>query len=133
MKRRMDIIFFNIYNWYSELKLTQRFVDPVVMTLMAFTLSASFWIFLLYALCDHFFIHHLLQQNVLYICVLILGGILFNIFRKIFIERGQYLDIYSKYKDRYKTGKNRKRDLVISFTILYFPVLLLAIYSLVVI
>jgi hypothetical protein len=129
MKYRFEYLFFNVYNWYNKMKLSGRKVDPGYLTVAIFAFSGSMWGFAIYLFCDHFFIHHYLQEKILGPCLAIVWVLFYYLFSSALLDNYKYLDIYNKYKDYTTSNAKAKRDTLISILFVILPFLIVLTYG----
>lgn len=125
MSKRIEYLFFNIYNWYYQMSLYRPAIKPGPQTIFLLSLSAGCWIFLPYFLCDRLILHFALPEKIMVPIMFIICVLLYVWFSSLFIDNYKYLEIYNKYKVNAENTVKRKRDRLISFILVILPFLLL--------
>lgn len=121
--RFINLIYFNIYRWYFEMKISGRNVNPPGLTSMAFGLCIGGWLFLIDWAYSHFINNKYPDQShilLLIFIVLISGGIV----NSYYSNNYRYLRIYDKFisSDNLKKSKG----IGLSFLFIFLPYILLA-------
>ena len=124
MKRRFEYLFFNIYNWYNEMRLSGRKVDPTYLTVSLFAFSGTSWGFVIYVFCDRLFIHNYLEEKIMVPCLTMLWVLFYYLLSTALIDNYKYLNIYNKYKPYAASNTKAKRDTVFSILFVVLPVLI---------
>ncbi len=119
--KRVHYLFFNIYNWFYKDGMYNRRIDPSLQTVSVFVIGTGLWLVLIYNLLTKIFkipnVYNTNEKLTIGLVVLILMAF-YNYY---FISGDRYLRIYDQFKDFSMENKNKKRDLIISFSILFFP------------
>jgi uncharacterized membrane protein len=126
----VNYLFFNIYNWFYKDGMYNRKIDPNIQTISIFVMGTMGWLGVFSAFYSHFIAHSDFLINNSY-KLYIIGVVLFLMifYNYYFFVNDKYLNIYHQYKIYSKENKNRKRDLVLSFIIIFFPFPLIVIYA----
>ena len=123
-------LFFNIYNWYYKDGIYNRKIDPCDMAIYMFSLGTSFWLILILNVYSNIIYGSNLSYNKSYKIYYAITPVLAYVFyNNYFYFSDRYARIYNQFKDFSKTNINKKRDLIISFTILLVPFPIIAFWA----
>jgi len=124
INRYIEYLFFNFYNWYLKMGLYRPKISPGPQTVLLFVMGSMGWLIFFYAMYEHVILRQNVKlNNVGRVVVVVMVLIFFFIYNKLFIDNDKYLEIYRKYKDFSESNLKKKRDLFLSFTIIFIPYL----------
>lgn len=126
----INYIYFNIYNWYFEMKTDGRKVNPQSLTSMAFGLCVGGWVILFTVFYLQFITQKVLIPDLVkYIIgfVILISAGLINEF---YSSGNRYQKIYKEYISG-DIVKNKKKGVLLSFLFIFLPYFILVMFGII--
>jgi hypothetical protein len=128
----INYLFFNLYNWYYKDGMYNRRINPCDCAIYLLSLGTGFWLIVFGNLFSNIFygsnLHYDKSQIMYYAIIPFLVYIFYNNY---FYFSDRYLRIYNQFIEYSKTNGNKKRDLIITFTIVIIPFPIIVIWTII--
>ncbi len=122
-----EYLFFYIYDWYYQMSLYRPKVIPADATFMSLLFGTIGWLAFLLQLFVHF-VKDLTYGTNSKIGTAIVVIIIIGMYSNLLFDNYKYIEIHNRYKEVLK--ENKRRNLIISFSVLFGGFPLMGIYAL---